>query len=48
VYCLYRTHEGPGSNTRARLREVTELARTDLQDDLEALEMLPQMLHASR
>ncbi len=35
---LYRSQDGPGPNTKARQREVvTELARTGLRDDLEAL-----------
>jgi hypothetical protein len=34
---LYRSQDGPGPNTKARQREVTELARTGLRDALEAL-----------
>ena len=40
VRCLYRRslEDGPGPNTKARAREVTELARAGLTDALEALE----------
>jgi hypothetical protein len=38
VRCLYRSQDGPGPNTKARTREVTELARAGLRDALEALE----------
>ena len=38
VRCLYRTEGGSGPNTKARAREVTELARSGLRDALEALE----------
>ncbi len=37
VRCLYRTDEGPNPNTKARRREVSELARTGLAQALEAL-----------
>jgi hypothetical protein len=35
---LYRSSSGPGPNTKARRREVEELARAGLQDTLQALE----------
>jgi hypothetical protein len=38
VRCLYRTEDGPGPNTKARRREVTELTRAGLTQALEALE----------
>jgi hypothetical protein len=38
VRCLYSTKQGPNPGTKARTREVTELARRGLQDALEALE----------
>src|SRR5215212_4729129 len=38
VRCLYRTPDGPGPNTKARRREVTDLCRSGLTQALEALE----------
>ena len=38
VRCLYRSQDGAGPSTKARAREVTELARAGLRDVLEALE----------
>ena len=38
LQALYRTQDGPGPNTKACCREVTELARTGLEQALEALE----------
>ncbi len=38
VHALYRTQGGPGPNTKARAREVSELVRSGLEDALEALE----------
>ncbi len=38
LHALYRTQDGPGPNTKAHRREVTELARTGLEQALEALE----------
>ena len=38
VRALYRNMNGPNPGTKARAREVQELARTGLQDALEALE----------
>ncbi len=38
VHVLYRTQDGPGPNTKARCREVSELVRSGLRDALEALE----------
>ncbi len=38
VRCLYRSQDGPNPGTKARGKEVSELARTGLQDALEALE----------
>jgi hypothetical protein len=38
VRCLYRTEGEAGPNTKARRREVTELARTGLEQALEALD----------
>jgi hypothetical protein len=35
---LYRTQAGPGPNTKARRREVTQLVRTGLEQALAALE----------
>jgi hypothetical protein len=35
---LYKTQDGPGPNTKARRREVIELARSGLAQALEALE----------
>jgi hypothetical protein len=37
VRCLYQRKDGPNPQTKARAKEVTELARTGLQDALEAL-----------
>jgi len=38
MHALYRTQDGPKPGTKARTREVTELARSGLRDALEALE----------
>jgi hypothetical protein len=38
VRCLYRAEDGPNPGTKARIREVTKLARSGLRDALEALE----------
>ena len=40
VRCLYRRslEDAPGTNTKARAREVSELVRTGLEDALAALE----------
>jgi hypothetical protein len=38
VRTLYRSKGGPNPGTKARRREVAQLARTGLQDALEALE----------
>jgi hypothetical protein len=38
VRCLYRTQDGPNSGTKARRREVAELAREGLTAALDALE----------
>jgi hypothetical protein len=38
IRCLYRTEVSAGPNTKGRLREVSGLVRTGLQDALEALE----------
>jgi hypothetical protein len=38
---LYRTQDGPGPNTKARTREVSQLIRTGLENALEALEEGP-------
>ncbi len=40
VRCLYRRslEDGPGTNTKARAREVSELVRSGLEDALAALE----------
>ncbi len=40
VHALYRRslEDGPGPNTKARAREVSELVRAGLEDALEALE----------
>ena len=38
VRVLYRSEDGPNPGTKARTRGVAELARTGLQDALEALE----------
>jgi hypothetical protein len=35
---LYRSEDGPGPNTKARAREVSNLVRTGLQDALRALD----------
>ena len=37
VHALYRTQDGPGPDTKARRRHVTELARTGLPQALETL-----------
>ncbi len=37
IRCLYRSQDGPGPNTKARCREVSDLVRAGLQDALEAL-----------
>ena len=41
IRCLYRTQDGPGPSTKARQREVAELARTGLEQALEALQEGP-------
>jgi len=38
LHALYRTQDGPAPNTKARHREVTELARTGLTQALDGLE----------
>jgi hypothetical protein len=38
IRALYRTQDGPAPDTKARRREVSELARTGLTQALEALE----------
>ena len=38
VCCLYRLQDGPNPGTKARIREVTELARSGVRDALEAVE----------
>jgi hypothetical protein len=38
VRCLYRTQDGPNPDTKARGKEVAEMARSGLQDALAALE----------
>ena len=38
LHALHRTQDGPNPGTKARRREVTELARTGLEQALEALE----------
>ena len=38
VRCLYKTQDGPSPGTKARTREVAELARDGLAQALEALE----------
>ncbi len=38
VRCLYRTKASPGPNTKARRREVTDLAREGLREALASLE----------
>jgi hypothetical protein len=38
IRALYRKKDGPAPNTKACRREVTELARSGLQDALEALQ----------
>ena len=38
IRTLYRRKDGPGPNTKARTKEVTELTRRGLGDALEALE----------
>jgi hypothetical protein len=38
MHALYRTQDSPNPGTKARTREVTELARTGLRDALEAVE----------
>jgi hypothetical protein len=38
VRYLYRSQDGPNPGTKARAREVAELARSGLHDALEALE----------
>ena len=38
IHTLYRTQDGRGPNTKARTREVTELARTGLKQALEVLD----------
>ena len=38
THALYRTHDGPGPNTKARRREVEELAREGLRQALASLE----------
>ena len=37
VHALYRTQDGPGPDTKASRKHVTELARTGLTQALEAL-----------
>ncbi len=38
VHALYRTQDGPNPGTKARGKEVAEMARSGLQDALAALE----------
>ena len=38
VRCLYRSEDGPNPGTKARTRVVAELARTGLEQALEALD----------
>jgi hypothetical protein len=38
LHALYRTQDGPGPNTRARRREVTELTKSGLTQALESLD----------
>jgi len=38
VRCLYRSEDGHSPGTKARTREVTDLARSGLRDALEALD----------
>jgi hypothetical protein len=38
IHALYRSKDGAGPNTKARAREVSELARNGPQDALDALE----------
>jgi hypothetical protein len=38
VRCLYRSEDGPNPGTKARTRAVAELARTGLEQALDALE----------
>jgi hypothetical protein len=47
VSCLYRTEGEAGPNTKARRREVTELAREGLSAALEALEGRVDVVGAS-
>ena len=44
---LYRSQDGPGPNTKARHREVSELARSGLTQVLEALEGGAEVVGAS-
>ena len=39
IRVLYRSQDGPGPNTKARQREVTELARSGLTQAVEAFEV---------
>ena len=48
LHALYRTQDGPGPNTKARRREVIELARSGLTQALEALEGSAQCVGTSR
>jgi hypothetical protein len=38
IRVLYRSQDGPGPNTKARQREVTELARSGLTQAVEAFD----------
>jgi hypothetical protein len=38
IHALYRNQEGPGPGTKARTKEVRELARASLTQAMEALE----------
>jgi hypothetical protein len=38
LHALYRSQDGPNPGTKARTREVTDLAKSGLRDALEALE----------
>ena len=38
IRCLYSTKDGPGPNTKARARQVSNLVRPGLEQALEALE----------
>ena len=38
LHALYKTQDGPNPGTKARAREVSEMARSGLRDALEALE----------